>query len=170
MLSASLKHTPLAALSRPVAGTIGHTLITTLPGSVKAVKENLEALFTAGLIDHALDLVQGGSGKSVHAAIGSSHGTPETHSSSGGGCGHHHHHHHHSHAHGHGHGHRAPQSKVTGMLSHDPTAPASTRHRHSPYAMISLEEALNLIDEKIEPLPIETRQVRSILAPRPLPH
>ncbi|RXW17242.1 hypothetical protein EST38_g8610 [Candolleomyces aberdarensis] len=56
LISASLKHTPLAALSRPVAGTVGNTLITTLPGSVKAVKENLDALFTAGVIEHAVDL------------------------------------------------------------------------------------------------------------------
>jgi len=31
-------------MSRPVAGTRGRTLIITLPGSPKAVKENLEAL------------------------------------------------------------------------------------------------------------------------------
>ncbi len=40
---AGLSHTPLAALSRPVAGVRGKTLIVTLPGSPKAVKENIEA-------------------------------------------------------------------------------------------------------------------------------
>ena len=37
LLSRSLGHTALAALSRPVAGTIGNTLVVTLPGSSKAV-------------------------------------------------------------------------------------------------------------------------------------
>lgn len=52
MLTASLKVTPMAMLARPVAGTIGQTLVITLPGSVKGAKENLEALFPA--LDHAL--------------------------------------------------------------------------------------------------------------------
>ncbi|QRW01631.1 molybdopterin-binding domain protein [Ceratobasidium sp. AG-Ba] len=38
IMAESLKHTPLAALSRPVAGTIRNTLVVTLPGSPKAVK------------------------------------------------------------------------------------------------------------------------------------
>ncbi|KAG6854460.1 hypothetical protein C0991_006539 [Blastosporella zonata] len=63
LLSVSLKHTPLAALSRPAAGTIGKTLVVTLPGSVKAVKENMEALLNAGLVEHAIDLIRGGEGK-----------------------------------------------------------------------------------------------------------
>lgn len=44
LLAEGLKHTPLAVLSRPVVGTRGNTLICTLPGSVKAVKENFQAL------------------------------------------------------------------------------------------------------------------------------
>ncbi|KAG6900425.1 hypothetical protein C0993_010813 [Termitomyces sp. T159_Od127] len=66
LLSASLKYTPLAALSRPIAGTIGTTLVVTLPGSVKAVKENMDALLNAGLVEHAIDLARGGTGKQVH--------------------------------------------------------------------------------------------------------
>ncbi|KAJ2936055.1 hypothetical protein H1R20_g1039, partial [Candolleomyces eurysporus] len=95
LISASLRHTPLAALSRPIAGTAGNTLITTLPGSVKAVKENLEALFTEGVIEHAVDLIRG----------------------------------------------------------------ASARHRHSPYPIITLEQALKILDENLESLPVETRLV-----------
>ena len=44
LLNEGLKHTPLAVLSRPIAGTIHRTFICTLPGSVKAVKENMQAL------------------------------------------------------------------------------------------------------------------------------
>ncbi|KIK05928.1 hypothetical protein K443DRAFT_3486 [Laccaria amethystina LaAM-08-1] len=49
LLSPSLQHTPLAALSRSVAGIIKSTLITTLPGSVKAVKSNMDALMRGGV-------------------------------------------------------------------------------------------------------------------------
>jgi gephyrin len=44
LLAEGLKHTPLAVLSRPVAGTRGNCFIATLPGSAKAVRENLRAL------------------------------------------------------------------------------------------------------------------------------
>jgi len=75
ILSSSLKHTLLAALSRPVAGTIGKTLVVTLPGSVKAVREDLEALFAGGVLDHVLDLIKGGTGANVHKALS----TPSRH-------------------------------------------------------------------------------------------
>ncbi|KAJ7639510.1 MoeA, N-terminal and linker domain-containing protein [Roridomyces roridus] len=97
MMSASLKHTPLAALSRPVAGTIKNTLVVTLPGSVKAVKENLEALLAGGGVNHAIELIRGETGKQVHAELAG-------------------HHHHHDHA--------APQPRT---LSHDPSAAARHR-------------------------------------------
>jgi gephyrin len=44
LINEGLKHTPLAVLSRPVAGTRNSTLICTLPGSVKAIRENMVAL------------------------------------------------------------------------------------------------------------------------------
>ena len=109
LLSTSLKHTPLAALSRPVAGTIENTLVVTLPGSVKAVKENLEALLSGGVIDHAIDLIRGGSGRRVHAALASSEcilpGPVEARVD---------HQFHHSHS--------APQPRT--ILSHDPSLPS----------------------------------------------
>ena len=44
LVNEGLKFTPLAAMSRPVAGVRHKTFICTLPGSVKAVKENITAL------------------------------------------------------------------------------------------------------------------------------
>src|SRR6202042_850834 len=105
MMSTSLKHTPLAALSRPVAGTIKNTLVVTLPGSVKAVKENLEALLSGGVVEHAIDLIRGGTGKRVHAALASGSLSNAT------GQGHDHHHHHAIHPH------HLPQPRTA--LSHD---------------------------------------------------
>ncbi|RCN49204.1 molybdenum cofactor synthesis domain protein [Ancylostoma caninum] len=51
----SLAATPMAALSRAVAGILGHTLIVNFPGSVKAVKECWEVL--EPILNHGVDLL-----------------------------------------------------------------------------------------------------------------
>ena len=57
MRAASLLKTPFAMLSRMVAGTRGRTLIINLPGSPKAVRENLEVVLPA--LAHGLDKLLG---------------------------------------------------------------------------------------------------------------
>ncbi len=54
----SLKYTPMAMLSRGVAGVRGRTLIINLPGSPKAVKECLEYLLP--VLPHAINLLTEG--------------------------------------------------------------------------------------------------------------
>jgi molybdenum cofactor biosynthesis protein MoaC len=50
--------TPMAMMSRGVAGSIGHTLIVTLPGSSDGARESLEAVLPA--IFHARKMMKGG--------------------------------------------------------------------------------------------------------------
>ena len=60
MRKAGLEKTPMAALSRAVAGTRGRTLILNLPGSPKGVRESLEAVLP--VVTHAVQLLAGVAG------------------------------------------------------------------------------------------------------------
>jgi molybdenum cofactor synthesis domain-containing protein len=56
MRAAGMAKTPYAMLSRAVVGIRGHTLIINLPGSPKAVQENLETVLP--ILPHAVKLLR----------------------------------------------------------------------------------------------------------------
>jgi molybdenum cofactor synthesis domain-containing protein len=51
------RHTPMAALSRAIAGVRGRTLIVNVPGSPRAAAESLDAL--EAVLEHALQTLGG---------------------------------------------------------------------------------------------------------------
>jgi gephyrin len=172
MLSTSLSVTPLAMMSRPVAGVRNKTVILTLPGSVKGARENLQAVLKT--LSHACLQAAGADSRALHS--GGVKKLEKEAGISGGGAnqagGHHHHHHGHSHAHGHGHGHghggghgalvRHTESDEN-PKSNDPSLGPSRRHRSSPYPMLSVDDALNLIAEHTPAPQVTTSKVDSTL-------
>jgi molybdenum cofactor synthesis domain-containing protein len=57
MRAEGLRHTPMAMLSRAVAGVRGKTLIVNLPGNPKGVRENLTVVLP--VLQHAVELLSG---------------------------------------------------------------------------------------------------------------
>ncbi|KAI3335223.1 molybdenum cofactor synthesis domain-containing protein [Ustulina deusta] len=170
MLAASLHVTPFAMMSRPVAGVRNSTVIVTLPGSPKGAKENLEAILK--MLPHACQQAAGMDSRTLHvggvkkleadAGI-ASHPEP-THSHA-----HHDHGHNHGHGHGHGHGdlvrHTAPN---TNPISNDPSLGPSRRSRESPYPMLSVDDALQKIQEHTPAAEITISKVDTSLTGRVL--
>ncbi|KAF2754423.1 hypothetical protein EJ05DRAFT_494407 [Pseudovirgaria hyperparasitica] len=146
MLSASLAITPFAMMARPIAGVRNSTLIITLPGSPKGAKENLEAILRQ--LPHACQQAAGADSRELHVG-----GVTQLEQDAGlrrfmtvkgmsvYNC----------EIYGHVHGsHKAPvphTKSESHPQSNDPNAGPSRRYRSSPYPMLSVDEALQLIQE-----------------------
>jgi molybdenum cofactor synthesis domain-containing protein len=79
MRAAGRRHTPMASLSRSIAGVRGRTLIVNLPGSPAGAVESFEAI--AGVLHHAIETL---SGPYDHAGwTDASTDDPEPHGSAG---------------------------------------------------------------------------------------
>ncbi|KAK4236251.1 Gephyrin [Achaetomium macrosporum] len=171
MLAASLAVTPFAMMSRPVAGTRNKTVILTLPGSPKGAVENLKAVIKT--LPHACLQAAGADSRALHsggvrrleqeAGVGG-HDHSEHHAHS------HSHSHAHAHAHGHGHGHGHDHGTLvrhtnpaSNPKSNDPSLGPSRRHRESPYPMISVADALTLIEQHTPGPTTTTAKVDSTL-------
>jgi gephyrin len=143
-------------MSRPVAGVRGKSVVVTLPGSPKGAKENLQAIIKT--LPHACRQAAGADSRALHsggtkkleaeAGLSSAAGAsaPRQHADGHVHQGSHHHHHHHTHGHGGMVRHTKPD-ETSGAFSNDPTLGPSRRYRESPYPMISVERALELIRE-----------------------
>lgn len=163
MISNSVKHTPFGVLSRPVAGVRKQSLIITLPGSQKAVTECLQSL--EPILDHALEQLSLESTRQLHGPShshshhhGKSHSHRHSHHHS-----HHHHHHSHSHSHHHGHSHKPLVLHELDSFPSEFTSPA-LRKRESPYPMISVASALDLIAQNTPVSSVESKKITEDLS------
>ncbi|KAJ1961648.1 hypothetical protein IWQ62_003795 [Dispira parvispora] len=146
MLNASLAITPMATLSRPVSGIRSRSLIITLPGKPKAAVENLNAVLTS--IPHALDLLRGHDSRQLHRQLDS----PAPFRALGHTCRHGHHHD------------RSSETSNKDDNHHD--LPLPLRPRESPYPMIPVQAAKQLISQHLPQLSTEKIPVNADLVGR----
>ncbi|CDK29225.1 unnamed protein product [Kuraishia capsulata CBS 1993] len=143
MLSESFKITRFAMMARPVAGVRKKSLIITLPGSPKAVLENLGSVFPT--ISHALTQIENVDSRALHRKMAR---TLDEAAPGGKLTSEHDHHHNH-------HDHEKPDSRGRvgcgiakhKMVSNDLDAPVTQRARESPFPMVSVEESYKLISQ-----------------------
>ncbi|KAF2801621.1 gephyrin [Mytilinidion resinicola] len=156
----------------PVAGVRNKTLILTLPGSPKGAKENLEAVLK--LLPHACIQAAGADSRSLHAGgVKKLEADAGVHSGTNPikPKGHHHHGHDHGHSHGHG-GHAIPKAHTdpgSQPQSNDLTEGPTRRYRSSPYPMLSVKDALDLISKHtpeptVQKVPVDMALGGSVLA------
>ncbi|KAH6593994.1 hypothetical protein BASA50_006903 [Batrachochytrium salamandrivorans] len=139
MLVSGLAKTHLAALSRPVCGIRGSSLVVTLPGSKRGALENLTALMS--VLPHAVDLARGApdAGEAFHASLKGGHQTlPDTTTIPL-----HHHGHHNCSRFDHltSSAHSSPDTLITNSLNQ----PVTQRARISPFSMIDFDDALKMV-------------------------
>ncbi|KAI7902748.1 uncharacterized protein BX663DRAFT_486549 [Cokeromyces recurvatus] len=152
LLQASLTVTPFAALSRPVSGIRGKSFIITLPGSPKACKENMDAVLK--VLPHALDLLLGRSVKKMHNKIQNQQTDDSSKESATSNF-----HHHHTCIHRHDREGHPSQTGSSASLN----TPVSGRARSSPYPLISVEKAHEIIAKHSTPLNVITTPVSQFL-------
>eukprot|EP00906_Rhabdomonas_costata_P004521 RCo006664 len=136
IMVSSLAITPMASLSRAVAGVRNQTLLVNLPGSVKGATECLSAILVP--LPHALALLKSQPTSHQPPSSGSaSVGTEEAVRPAFVGC---------SCCHGHE---GARHSPFTASTVGEPIsfAGVARRPRHSPYPMISVEAAAQLVEQ-----------------------
>jgi len=153
MLKGSIELTPMAMLSRPVCGTRGSTLIINLPGSKKGAAECLDFVMMA--IPHAVDLLQGNkdSIKSTHERIqaaGVANGLVVADGvRKGKVC---------------GKAKSEAQNVAKRLKSKVDGSKTAERPRHSPYEIVSVEEAVTMVLREAEGMQqIEEIEAKSAL-------
>ena len=127
MLSESLKVTPMAMLSRAVCGIRKGSIIINLPGSLKGSQECFQFVLPA--LPHAIEVLRGSPNVGVtHASM--EHPTHPQRGDTHHNCPH------------------KTQGKTVRDLSK-----VAERDRHSPYALVSMSDALSVIKENANCLP-----------------
>lgn len=127
MLSESLKVTPMAMLSRAVCGIRKETIIINLPGSLKGSQECFQFVLPA--LHHAIEVLHGSPN------VGVTHASMEHPAHPQRGDTHH----------------NCPH-KTRGKTVRD-LSKVAERDRHSPYPLVSMSDALSVINENSDCLP-----------------